>query len=151
MYINNVSRIFGYHPELLDSLDLEKIKYYSGEDIKNEVHITNLFIGGKDTGSSLHCALTGNFFYNIKGQKLWYLIHPKYTKLLKPLLSRTGLFSVSQLAICVHAKKGAVLNIPRYEMLLDEGDMLFNPPWYWHAVINKSAYTIAALTDSKIL
>jgi hypothetical protein len=142
-YANNVSRIFGLHPELLDYLDLEKIKYYTGEDIKNEVHITNLFIGGKGTGTSLHCSITGNFFYNIKGQKLWYLIDPKYSRYLKPLLSRTGLFAVSQLDIC-NAKPGDYpLNIPRFEVLLDEGDMLFNPPWYWHAITNKTDYTIA--------
>lgn len=143
MYINNVSRIFGYHPELLDDLDLGKIKDYTGEDIKDEVHITNLFIGGEGTGTSLHCSITGNFFYNIKGNKLWYLIDPKYTKYLKPMLSRTGLFAVSMLDICNAEENDYPLNIPRYEVLLDEGDMLFNPPFYWHAITNKSNYTIA--------
>lgn len=143
MYINNISRIFGYHPELLDYLNLEKIKDYTGEDVKNEIHITNLFIGGKGTGTSLHCAITGNFFYNIKGKKLWYLISPDHTKYMKPLMSRTGLFAVSRLDIC-NAKKGDyVLNIPRYEVILDEGDMLFNPPFFWHAITNLTEYTIA--------
>lgn len=143
MYINNVSRIFGYHPELLDYLELEKIEKYTGEDIKNEVHITNLFIGGKGTGTSLHCSVTGNFFYNIKGNKLWYLIDPKYTRYLRPILSRTGLFAVSKLDVC-NAKVGDyALNIPRYEVVLEEGDMLFNPPFYWHAITNKTDYTIA--------
>jgi hypothetical protein len=143
MYINNISRIFGYHPELLNYLNLEKIKTYTGEDIKNEIHITNLFFGGNNTGTSLHSSITSNFFYNIKGQKLWYLIDPKYTKYLKPILSRTGLFAVSRLDIC-NAKEGDyVLNIPRYEVLLEEGDMLFNSAYFWHAVSNKSNVTIA--------
>lgn len=143
MYINNISRIFGYHPELLNDLNLEKIEKYTGEDIKNEVHITNLFFGGKETGTSLHCAMTGNFFYNIKGRKLWYLIDPKYTRYLRPLLSRTGLFAVSRLDIC-NAKPGDyVLNIPRYEVELEEGDLLLNCQWWWHAITNKTDYTIA--------
>jgi len=143
MYINNISRIFGYHPELLDYLELEKIKQYTGEDIKDEVHITNLFFGGQGTGTSLHCSITSNFFYNIKGKKLWYLIDPKYTKYLKPMLSRTGLFAVSSLDIC-NAKPGDyVLNIPRYEVLLEEGDMLINESFWWHAITNKTDYTIA--------
>lgn len=143
MYINNVSRIFGYHPELLNYLELEKIKEYTGEDIKDEVHITNLFFGGKGTGTSLHCSITGNFFYNIKGNKHWYFIDPKYSEYLKPLLSRTGLFAVSQLDICAAKKGDYPLNIPRFEVVLDEGDLLFNPPWFWHAISNESAYTIA--------
>lgn len=143
MYINNVSRIFGYHPELLDYLELEKIKEYTGEDIKDEIHITNLFFGGKDTGTSLHCSITGNFFYNIKGSKIWYLIDPKYTKYLRPLLSRTGLFAVSRLDICNPKEGDYILNIPRYKVTLDEGDLLFNPMWWWHAVTNKTDYTIA--------
>ena len=143
MYINNISRIFGHHPELLDYLELEKLKEYTGENIKDEVHTTNLFFGGKGTGTSLHCSITSNFFYNIKGQKLWYLIDPKYTKYLKPLVSRTGLFAVSQLDICTAKPGDYPLNIPRYEVLLEEGDMLVNTSWWWHAITNKSDYTIA--------
>lgn len=148
-YINNVSRIFGLHPELLDDMELEKIQKYTGEDIKNEIHITNIFIGGKGTGTSLHCAFTGNFFYNIKGNKKWYLIDPKYTKYMLPQLSRTGLFAVSRLDICGAKKGDYVLNIPRYEVVLDEGDLLFNPPWWWHAVSNNSEYTIACANRFK--
>lgn len=149
MYVNNVSRIFGLHPELLDDLDLGKIQKYTGEDIKNEIHITNLFFGGQGTGTSLHCAFTGNFFYNIRGNKKWYLIDPKYTKYLLPSMSRTGLFAVSRLDICGANKGDYVLNIPRYEVVLNEGDMLFNPPWWWHAVSNHSKYTIACANRFK--
>jgi hypothetical protein len=35
------------------------------------------------------------------------------------------------------------LKIPRYETVLEPGDFLFNPSWYWHAVKNKTDYTIA--------
>ena len=143
MYINNISRIFGYHPELLDYLELENIEKYTGIDMKNEMHITQLFFGGNKTGTSLHCSITGNFFYNVKGRKHWYLIDPKYSKYLKPLLSRTGLFAVSQLDICNANSTDAVLAIPRLEVVLSEGDLLFNPPWYWHAISNESEYTIA--------
>lgn len=58
-------------------------------------------------------------------------------------MSRTGLFAVSYLDICAANKGDYILNIPRYEILLDEGDMLFNPPWWWHAITNKTKYTIA--------
>lgn len=143
MYANNISKIFAIHPELLDNMNLNEIEKYTGVDMTGEIHITNLFIGGKGTGTSLHCSITGNFFYNVKGNKKWYLIHPKYSKYMKPMLSRTGLFAVSYLDICKAKQGDYVLNLPRYEIVLDEGDLLFNPPWWWHAITNQSEYTIA--------
>jgi hypothetical protein len=138
IYVNNVSKIFSQHPELIEDMELKRLFEFTKVDIysKNSKNIVNMFLGGKDTGTSLHCALSCNFFYNIKGRKKWYLIHPKYSKYLLPRLSRTGLFAVSYQDIC-NAKPGdPILNIPRYEIELDEGDFLFNSPWWWHAVKN---------------
>lgn len=152
MYVNNVSRIFGLFPELLTDMNLDDIRKYTGIDMTNEIHVTNLFFGGNGTGTSLHCAITGNFFYNIYGNKKWYLIDPKWSKYLRPRLSRTGLFAVSLLDICKAQPGDPILNIPRYEIILEPGDLLFNPPWWWHAVANESEYTIACanrFTDFK--
>lgn len=143
MYLNNVSRIFGLHPELLNDMQLENVKKYTNIDVKHSDNITNMFMGGKNTGTSLHCAMTGNFFYNIKGCKLWYLIDPKYTPYLLPSSSRTGLFAVSRINI-FNAKPGDhIFNIPRYKVVMKSGDLLFNPIWYWHAIKNLSKITIA--------
>ena len=141
-YVNNVSRIFGLHPELLDDLDLGKIHQYTGKDVKNSSGVTHMFMGGKGTASSLHSSYTGNFFYNVKGRKKWYLIEPKYSRYLLPALSKTGLFAVSEIDIFNTKKGSPVLRIPRYEFTLQEGDLLFNPPWWWHAVRNETPYTI---------
>jgi len=143
LYINNISRIFGYHPELLNDMNLEDVKKYAGIDLKDEIHVTNLFIGGQGTGTSLHCSITGNFFYNVRGNKKWYLIDPAYSQYMRPKLSRTGLFAVSLIDICGAKPGDYALNIPRYEVVLEEGDMLFNPPWWWHAITNTTDYTIA--------
>ncbi len=140
IYVNNVSRIFGYRPELLDNLNLETTKKYAGVDLKNSTSVTHMFLGGKNTGTTLHCSYTGNFFFNVKGKKKWHLIHPKYSMYLLPTLSRSGLFAVSKTDI--FNKKDITEKIPRYEFELDEGDLLFNPPWWWHAVKNESEYTI---------
>ena len=140
IYVNNVSRIFGYHPKLLDHLNLETTKKYCDVDLKNSTNVTHMFMGGKNTGTTLHCSYTGNFFFNVKGVKKWYLIHPQYSKYLLPTLSRSGLFAVSKTDI--FDKKDITEKIPRYEFKLNDGDLLFNPPWWWHAVKNESAYTI---------
>jgi len=142
-YLNNVSRIFGVYPQLLDDMELERIERYTGIDVKHSNNVTHMFMGGKKTGSSLHCSITGNFFYNIKGQKKWVLIHPKYSRHLLPNISRTGLFVVSHFDILKDNPNSVVFNIPRYEMVLNEGDLFFNPPWWWHAVENVTPYTIA--------
>jgi len=138
-YLNNVSRIFGLYPELLDDMELEQITKYTGVNVKDGDNVTHMFLGGKGTGSSLHCSITGNFFYNIKGQKRWILIHPKWSRYLMPNISATGLFVVSQLDL-LNTKQMPSLSY--YDFTLDEGDLFFNPPWWWHAVQNKTEYTI---------
>lgn len=143
LYMNNITSIFGHHPELLEDLELEKLEKYTGVNVKDGTNITNMFLGSYGTGTSFHCSISGNFFYNIKGHKKWILTHPQYTQYLKPLPSRTGLFCVSKLDFCNAEPGDYPLNVPRYEVVLDEGDMLFNPPWWWHGVINKSEYTLA--------
>lgn len=142
-YINNVSRIFGLHPELVDDLCLEDIEPATGVDMKNANNVNQMFFGAKGTGTSLHSAITGNFFINIKGRKHWYLIDPIHTDYMLPSMSRTGLFAVSHLDICDAKKGDYILNIPRFEVVLEDGDVLYNPPWWWHAITNESEYTIA--------
>lgn len=140
LYMNNVSRIFGYYPKLLDELNLEQIKKYSGLDLKNSNNVTHMFMGGKNTGTTLHASYTGNFFFNVKGIKKWILIDPIYSKYLLPTLSRSGLFTVSKINIF---KNGNITDgMKRYQFTLEEGDLLFNPPWWWHAVKNETKYTI---------
>ena len=141
VYVNNVSRIFGFYPELIDDMDLENIKEKIGIDLKNSNEVNHMFLGGKNTGTTLHSSYIGNFFFNIKGIKKWYLIHPKYSNILLPTLSRTGLFAVSK--IDIFHKNFLTRRIPRYEFELEEGDLLFNPPWWWHSVKNQTYYTIA--------
>lgn len=141
-YLNNVSRIFGLYPKILEDMELDNVYKYTGVDIKNNPNVSHMFFGSKGTGSTLHSSITGNFFYNVKGQKNWILVNPRWSKYLLPNISKSGLFAVSHFDI-LNAKEGdAVLNVPRYEFQLNEGDLLFNPPWWWHAVKNESDYVI---------
>jgi hypothetical protein len=105
--------------------------------------MSQLFFGGKNTGTSLHSASNINFFFNVKGTKHWGFIHPKYTSLIKCQTSDKGLFAVSADDFFSEKEDNPYLRIPRYEALLNSGDFLFNPSWYWHAVRNKTDYTIA--------
>lgn len=140
-YVNNVSRIFGEKPDLIDDLDPGRIDRDFGVRM-GDTSITHLFMGGRGTGSSLHCAVAGNFFFNVKGRKRWVIIPPSLSKYLSPRPSRTCLFAVSPHDAFEPKHNNPIHHLPRYDVVLEPGDALYNPPWWWHAIRNESEYTI---------
>ena len=144
-YINNVTSIFSDCPELLEDLELDQLKIIDDKINLDTVLKVNLFMGPENTGSSLHCAVGGNFFFNIYGHKRWLLIDPKYT----PYLSSTPAHDFSFVISGEDAENPSELlqKIPRYEIVLEPGDVLFNPPWWWHAVHNEDFTIACAVRD----
>jgi hypothetical protein len=147
VYINNISKLFSESKQAENELNLNKMseimnQYFLKQEKENSF-MSQLFLGGKNTGTSLHCASNVNFFFNVKGTKHWGFIHPKYTSLIKCQSSDKGLFAISDDDFFSESEDNPFLRIPRYEALLNSGDFLFNPAWYWHAVKNKTDYTIA--------
>lgn len=144
-YINNVTSIFNDCPKLLEDLELDKLKYIDEKININTVLKVNLFMGPVTTGSSLHCAVGGNFFFNIYGHKRWILIDPKYT----PYLSSTPAHNFSFVISGEDVENPSELlqKIPKYEIILEPGDVLFNPPWWWHAVHNEDFTIACAIRD----
>ena len=147
LYINNISKLFTDSDKAREELNLDKMseilnQYFLNNPKKNEF-LSQLFLGGKNTGTSLHCASNVNFFFNVKGTKHWGFIDPKYTHLINCQTSAQGLFAVSSDDFFDPSNNNSFVKIPRYEAVLNSGDFLFNPAWYWHAVQNKSEYTIA--------
>ncbi|WP_179213293.1 cupin-like domain-containing protein [Ekhidna lutea] len=111
----------------------------------------------RDAGSrsSLHSANAENIFLNIQGKKEWHFIHPSYAPVLQTTLSKYGTFAVSELMN--HGMKGNFYelmhkehpyfnNIPVYKVTLEPGDLLYNPPWWWHDVRNLSSLTVGCAT-----
>jgi hypothetical protein len=147
VYINNISKLFTESKQAESELNLNKMSEIMNEHFfkqkKENTFMSQLFLGGKNTGTSLHCASNVNFFFNVKGTKHWGFIHPKYTSLIKCQTSDKGLFAISDDDFFSESENNPFLRIPRYEALLNSGDFLFNPAWYWHAVKNKTDYTIA--------
>lgn len=148
VYVNNISKLFTVSEKAKSELDLDKM----GEIMNNKMFknpresnsfVSQLFLGGKNTGTNLHCASNINFFFNIYGKKHWGFIDPKYTDLIRCQTSNQGLFAASEDDYFSKDEKNPFLKIPRYETILESGDFLFNPAWYWHAVKNKTDYTIA--------
>lgn len=141
MYINNVTSIFMEYPELIKDLNINTIKKIGSNVTDSSWLKINLFMGGKGTGSSLHCAGAGNYFFNIHGNKKWILIDPKYSKFLKSTPAKDVSFVIS--GRDVEDNNDEVLHhLPKYEIVLEPGDVLYNPPWWWHYVKNESDFTI---------
>lgn len=146
-YINNYSGVFTDHPKLFDEIDPLKIRAYTPALVKDPTGL-NLFMGGKGTGSPLHCASGGNFFCMIHGEKKWTLAHPDFTPYMYPTLHPDGLYAAS--SIQAHKsydqldEEGYRLwrHVPKYRVHLKEGDVYFNPQWWWHMVENPTDTSI---------
>ena len=133
-YISGASVIFKRNPELHDMIDNAHVR--SIEPGKRQA--TQIFMGVPDMGSDIHCAIAVNIFRQIVGQKKWWFIPPSQTPYLKPSINVNGFSAHTKTLV---GKGGAtpspwLSKIERYTTVLDPGDVLINPPFFWHGIIN---------------
>jgi len=117
--------------------------------------LTQWFISrSSKVGSSLHCAGAVNMFLNIKGRKQWNFVHPSYSPVLQSTVSKYGAFAVSEMFENFKSDphQEIIENyqdmrfIPFYRCVLEEGDVLYNPEYWWHSVRNITDYTVGCAT-----
>jgi len=142
------SEIFTDSPKLLADLESESLLEKTGFNNEFELSIFQLFLQSKGSLTDLHAASGGNIFLNIKGKKTWVFIAPKFSHLLhaRPKPISDSFFKPFFHLDCVESfgKQGLLLqNIPRHQVTLDPGDVLYNPPWWWHAVFSEGNENIA--------
>jgi hypothetical protein len=96
-----------------------------------------MYVGGPGTATSLHCAGVSNLFVQIYGQKKWVLISPRYTPFMYPSATR-GINWQSRVDFRNPDDADYPLYrfVDRYETVLGPGDVLWNPPFVWHGVMN---------------
>ncbi|NET36796.1 MAG: hypothetical protein F6K19_33010 [Cyanothece sp. SIO1E1] len=150
-YINNFFGILG-EQEFLDACRGRELNSIMGKDSA----IAQWFISRpKETsGSFLHCAPADNIFLNIIGQKEWCFIDPSYTPVMLPAMSRYGMYCSSELDESLEGdfqhyfseKYKEMKHVPIYKVVLEEGDILYTPSWWWHRVKNLSPLTIGCAT-----
>jgi hypothetical protein len=153
-YIENMSDIFNHYPELHDHLGVQKVENYL-EGYANYHRIAQLFFGGLGTGAVYHCANELNCFFNIYGRKKWSFVHPKYSVAMGTTLMNKGYFVGSFVKHrspkgFIEANTPLYNRIPKLSIVLEPGDVLFNPPWWWHAIDNQTPATIAVATRWEI-
>jgi hypothetical protein len=131
------NRLLYEHPELQADLDIpwllsHRNKLSSGRTFQ-------VFIGGKGSKTHLHSASEHNLFIQVFGEKHWILYPPGYDCVLTPPVTGTPYFhSEFNPDNPDFNRYPAMQYLDRYECVLQPGDILFNPPSWWHHVSNLS-------------
>ena len=96
--------------------------------------------------TDLHAEPIGNIAVQLHGVRRWTLVATKWSKLLKPTVSRHGRAYVFSNMDPQHELPKRLKSLPLvYECVTKRGDALWVPPWMWHRV--DYAYTEATNFD----
>mgnify|MGYP002857550144 CR=1 FL=1 len=136
-YAHNAETLFDEDPALERALQVERLLPFAGN---LAYHYSQMFLGYKATGSPLHAANTWNFFLMVDGAKKWTFIDPEYSEFVHATLTENMVYALSESLSFPHAvdpeQHPMFRFCPRYTVLLEPGDVLLNPPWWWHAIEN---------------
>lgn len=134
LYVSGEARMFMRRPELAEMVKTNLLEQASpGKPL-----FTQLFLGYKGMGSDMHAAMGCNIFRQIVGSKKWWMVPMSQSALVYPSLNPNG-FSAHTLTTI---GKGDETQSPwlnkvvRWEAILNPGDVLLNPPWVWHGILN---------------
>jgi hypothetical protein len=134
-YISGASKIFTRNPDLAAMVEDPRIKQIEpGERVSTQV-----FMGLKDMGSDIHSAMGVNIFRQMVGSKKWWFIPPSQTPYLKPSINVNGFSSHTNTLVGVGGGEESpwMKKIERYTAVVHPGDLLINPPWFWHGILNQ--------------
>ena len=72
------------------------------------------------------------------GQKKWWTIPPSQTPYLKPSINLAGFSAFTHTLVGKDGKQVSpwMSKIERYTAIVNPGDVLINPPWFWHGILN---------------
>lgn len=141
--------ILANHPEFFDDFDTAwlagridrnaRVRLWGNKGRGRKLR-SHLFIGAKEKKTEVHCALTNNFFINVYGRKRWFLISPEFNPYVySPVNWAPGAFGTEATPLNPNDERFPLWRYVDYhEILLEPGDVLFNPPFWWHHVTNMS-------------
>ncbi len=133
------------HPEHIKDFDYSWLR-----KCRNKIAFWDqfqVFIGGNDTYTPIHSAMPSNIFIQAFGEKEWVIYPPQLTAIIDcepgknfhrgaPHKKETGPFNP------FNPDYESPYNLYKYidgiKVHLKPGDIMYNPPQYWHAVKNRS-------------
>ena len=118
------------HPELLKDLDVDWLMSAANNGSKKSIK-HQLFIGGAGTSTSMHCAIGSNLFVQVHGRKQWWIYSNKNSPLLDPIVDRSVFFRSQENS---EKPEGKFKKADGWTVVLEPGDILYNPPFFWHQV-----------------
>lgn len=141
VYLHNSEKIFNKYPEIRKLFEYQRLEPY----LHQKVGYEQIFVGRAGTGTPFHHAAVYNMFYQIHGRKQWWFIDPYDTVLGYPL-SMAGKAANILFALFPNEYNTEAFPLfqycPIYSAVLNPGDVLFNPPWWWHAIKNVDETTV---------
>lgn len=152
-YIANSTNLFYYYEHLLPDSDMNVIKEIIDGYMNNDSK--QMFLGiQKGTGTPLHAAYTNNFYLMIQGEKKWTFFNPNQLALVYPDFQKKGIYVASQSRFLnIDTDHTDLLHhfpllkyAERYEVDLEERDILYNPASWFHSVYNKTEVSVACST-----
>lgn len=138
LYVAGATAIFERHPELKAMIDNDVTRMMMPDGPEVGAFFYQMFMGWKDQGTTVHCAIGTNIFRQIAGQKKWYFLPPSQTPYVYPKMYTNGYSATSK---TVQSTRNGVSapwwnKLERYTVTLNPGDILVNPAWWWHCVEN---------------
>eukprot|EP00750_Incisomonas_marina_P028288 INCI6616.1.p1 GENE.INCI6616.1~~INCI6616.1.p1 ORF type:complete len:378 (+),score=54.84 INCI6616.1:102-1235(+) len=137
-YISGESRLFTNFPELAEMVATPFLNDLEESGVLGKKVFTHMFMGFPGQGSDIHSAIGCNVFRQIAGRKKWWLLPPHQMSYVYSSLNKNGFSShtMSKIAIGGQEESPWVKKLERYTIVLNPGDVLINPSWWWHAILN---------------
>ena len=147
-------RVVDKHPELKEDLNLEWIRGFRKTQSSSFREETYTFFAPKGSITPVHCGLSSNVFVQIEGNKKWFLWAPEDRIFLDCRTDRTFYYYSEANPYDIKDEKFPLVKYAkRYEILLEPGDILCVPPFFWHQIENPTesiglAYRYSSIKDA---
>jgi hypothetical protein len=137
--------IFHTYPDLLYELPLNRLHalfgpYFFPSRVGKMLTVPTFISKGRasskddtkqTTRTDLHCEPIANVALQFSGSKKWTLLSPSQSQGLRPALSPDGRAYVYA---NLPPDDDHIKKLERYEVLMEAGDLLYVPTWWWHRV-----------------